>query len=56
MGVLGLTGQGDCHVPETVVRYHPACGLLCGVACRVFSFRFCAALGDFFVDKLRLLF
>ena len=56
MGVLGLTEQGDCHVPETVVRYHPACGLLCGVAYRVFSFRFRAAFLDFFVDKPRLLF
>ena len=60
MGVLGLTGQGDCRVPETAARYHPADhparGLLCGVACRVFSFRFRAAFGDFFVDKPRLLF
>jgi len=56
MGVLGLTGQGDRDVPETVVRCHPDCGLICGVACRVFSFRFRAAFGDFFVDKPRLLF
>jgi len=56
MGVSGLTGQGNCHVSETAACYHPARGLLCGVVCRVFSFLFLAAFGDFFVDKTRLLF
>jgi hypothetical protein len=53
---LGLTGQGDSHAWGAVACCHPDCWLLCGVACRVFSFRFRAAFGDFFVDKPRPLF